>query len=415
MALAHAHAVQLRYGTSEPGDLLKNPLKYWLPVDTATSRSNQRGIPPSTWLLHEDHVLHLGGPLDNALLCRFPLRGDFEFGCESLDRESPECHGGIVYGGLQFEPQGRMQWIRVTDTGHTQSVDQDCRHAIRSDPSNFNRLGITSNLQTKNVTLNYQPVWSAPELGNSSPWVGIRGDGRQRSTFRTFELSGKPEVPAEIDLLESSELRGWSASYFAETVPRFKQFGSDDLRLDWFIKDGTLLAPTRSIIKQLPTRQQSFLRYQRPLLDGDSISYEYFYEPNKQNVFPTLGRIAFLIEPDGVQIRWITDGEFEWTGLPENNAISEPLSRRGPRKPPLKEGWNQLTVTIANEQANLTLNGQLIYQRQMDSNDEELGPQTFGLYREPERTAARVRNAKMRGSWSTTLPEDFLANPIVGR
>lgn len=147
------------------------------------------------------------------------------------------------------------------------------------------------------------------------------------------------------------------------------------------------------------------LRYQRPLLDGESISYEFRYEAGETEVHPALGRIAFLIEPGGVRLHWLTDGQLEWTGLSGDNAIVEPLNRRGPSPLPLKAGeWNRLTISLKNGRAMLALNNELIYQRRMESQ----GDCRFGLFRH-RGSAVQVRDVVMTGDWPETIPAEVLA------
>jgi hypothetical protein len=154
----------------------------------------------------------------------------------------------------------------------------------------------------------------------------------------------------------------------------------------------------------------SLLRYQRPLLDGESVSYEFKYSPDELLVHPALGRMAFLIESGGVKVRWLTDGANEWTGLPIDNALLEPLSRRGPRPLPLTEGdWNKVTLARADGKATLTLNDEVIYQRPIDFG----GDHKFGFYRGLGETTAKIRNVVMTGDWPEKLPADVLENPAV--
>ncbi len=53
---------------------------------------------------------------------------------------------------------------------------------------------------------------------------------------------------------------------------------------------------------------QSRLYYFRPLHDGDTISYEFLYEPGQVMVHPAIDRLAFLLEEGGVRIHWMTAG-----------------------------------------------------------------------------------------------------------
>jgi hypothetical protein len=178
--------------------------------------------------------------------------------------------------------------------------------------------------------------------------------------------------------------------------------------VDWSLAAGVITAA-----KQEPgngVNPQSCLNYQRPLLDGESISYEFEYSPDEFHVHPALGRMAFLLEPGGVQVHWMTSGGFEWTGLPSDNALLEPLSRRGPRPLPLKEGdWNVATLARVDGKVTLSLNEVVIYQRDVDFGSDH----SFGFYRERTKTAVKIRNVVMTGDWPETLPADVLENPTV--
>ena len=87
------------------------------------------------------------------------------------------------------------------------------------------------------------------------------------------------------------------------------------------------------------------LRYHRPMLEDGEITYEFYYEPGKAMVHPALDRLAFLLEPDGVKIHWMTDAQYDRSGLKPDNAAVEPDNRRGPASLPLKpKDWNRLNL-----------------------------------------------------------------------
>ena len=74
---------------------------------------------------------------------------------------------------------------------------------------------------------------------------------------------------------------------------------------DWQAKDGEILGRKleRAGDKPVPSK----LAYFRPLRPGETLRYEFFHEPGKTHVHPSLGRLAFLLEPDGVKLHWLTD------------------------------------------------------------------------------------------------------------
>ena len=87
-----------------------------------------------------------------------------------------------------------------------------------------------------------------------------------------------------------------------------------------------------------PTRPvPSKLAYFRPLRPGETLRYEFFYEPGKTHVHPSLGRLAFLLEPDGVKLHWLTDtAADDWTGLTADNVDRRP--GRPPRRQAAAQG-----------------------------------------------------------------------------
>ena len=156
---------------------------------------------------------------------------------------------------------------------------------------------------------------------------------------------------------------------------------------------------------------QSLLQYQRPLLEGETMTYEFRYQADEAIVHPAIGRLAFLFEPGGIRIRWITDGALEWTGLPEDNATLEPLNRRGPRPFPLKDNdWNKVSISLGEGKINVSLNDSVVYIRELDKGATSAGK--FGLYRDRAR-GVQVRNVVLTGDWPEEVPEEFLDNPTT--
>jgi hypothetical protein len=172
----------------------------------------------------------------------------------------------------------------------------------------------------------------------------------------------------------------------------------------WNVADGVIGSPAVEAATA-ETVMQSQLTYVRPLLNGETLSYEFFYEAGKSEVHPTLGRMAFLIEPGGVRMHWLTDVGNEWTGLAADNAIIEPLNRRGPRTLPLKDGdWNRLTLKMNEDKASLDLNGEQIYERTAG----DFSNHHFGLYHDRANSSVQVRNVLLSGEWPEKLtPEQM--------
>ena len=143
------------------------------------------------------------------------------------------------------------------------------------------------------------------------------------------------------------------------------------------------------------------------MLDGETYAYD-FYASSETHVHPSLGRLAFLLETNGVKLHWVTASEDEWTGLKPDNSIDEPLSRRGPRNIPLKpDQWNRVSMTIVDSKVSVKLNEIEIYHRPIGPGDDTRP----GLFHDPSTYQIRVRGATLRGDWPTTVHFDSINDP----
>src|SRR5262249_19372576 len=143
------------------------------------------------------------------------------------------------------------------------------------------------------------------------------------------------------------------------------------------------------------------LQYHRPLLEDGEMEYEFFYDPNKVTVHPTLDKLAFLLDKDAIKVHWLTDGPFERSGLTPDNTVVEQANRRGLASLPVKErNWNRLRLTLAGGKAILRLNDVEIYERTLEPTNQRV----FGLFHYADETEVRVRNVIYRGHWPRKLP-----------
>src|SRR5262249_27061990 len=176
--------------------------------------------------------------------------------------------------------------------------------------------------------------------------------------FRDCTITGAPEVLNEVKLTAGNSLGGWMPHMYGSTLPPrmmpkeatptaavdedgnqvFPDAVKKEPKFDWVAKDGEITGSKAD--RRTGKPQPSALAYFRPMRPGETLRYEFFHEPGKTHVHPGLGRLAFLLEPEGVKLHWLTDGGDDWTGLPPDNAVSDSGARG---KLSLKAGdWNTL-------------------------------------------------------------------------
>ncbi len=411
--IAHATAVQINLGRSPATVLFNNRLKHWVPVTGRTASQSRGGVPDAMWLTHEDHVLHLAGGSDDVLFCRYPLTGEFDFVCETQEGGEIGTDGGLVYGGLRFEALGSTNQLTIGDADGNHSVKLPCPFVQHESTATFNRVSIRTTGASVAMESNFHPLWFDDAAARTSPWIGLRSYGINRPVFRNLRIEGTPTIPRQIALIASDQLRGWESGFFAQSQLPFSSVRAPreqtaSVGVDWQVQSEMLLASSDAnpSMASLP----GLLRYQRPLLEDETISYEFEHRSGEVATHPAVGRLVFLLRADGVQVRWMTDGKWDWTGLASDHSMLEPLNRRGPKALPLKEnGWNRVAVSIAEGKVNVTLNDQMVYQRPLDFD----GATQFGLYREHRHEEFRAREIVMTGNWPEQLPQSFLDNPVA--
>lgn len=391
--------LQNRAPETPAADLFYSPPKMWLSANTRFGNAEATGADRAIWLTHEDHLKKLAGPGDDLLLFRYPVTGNFELKGElaNLDHGG----GGMTYGGLTFD--AKQDVFRLKEVGRSHSTTRIWPFVPSQSHRMFNRVNVRSDGTQAIFLSNLHPGWYGKMKDcESCPWLGLRAFGYGRAVFRNLELVGDPVIPREVRLSDSDDLRGWSGTY-QESLPAIIKpkmevaatETSDPQPTVWQIADGIITSqPASTDTDEMMT---SLLSYMRPLLEDETITYEYFYEPARTAVHPAIGRLAFLMEPKGIRVRWLTNSTREWTGLAANNALLEPLNRRGPSTLPLTPGWNTVQVARARSKVSVSLNGTEIYLRPID--EANSGSQYFGFHLDRNKLTARIRNVVLTGKW----------------
>ncbi|MEK6258637.1 MAG: DUF1583 domain-containing protein [Planctomycetota bacterium] len=405
--LRQAHATAMLTSRENAGELggeskLDPRLKYWVPVSGTRSGSNSPVMTGTSWLVYDDHLLHLSGAGHDAVMLRYPVEGDFGFQCETQIGGRVATDGQLIYGGLGFQVLGTE--FHVTDSDGVVLGQRPCPFVRPSSSSSFNRLSIASMAGSTTMLVNLHPMWTDKSGFQASPWLGLGSFDESRPLFRNMKLTGQPVIPRSVRLIDGQVLRGWHPQVFGD-----RSNAEAEGKSDWRLVDG-VLGTANNESKTATKSQEQVLFYQRPLLDGETVSYEFFYKPGECDVSPTLGRVAFLLQPEGVRIRWLTDGQWDWTGLAADNTVTEPLNRRGPRPLPLRaNAWNRATIARTKDTVTLSLDDVVVYQRPIDWS----GDHRFGLDRHDSTVEVKVRNVVLTGDWPRTLPQEFLDNPLA--
>lgn len=396
-------------------------LKHWIPVDLASGANYNTFGSSSWWLAGEDRIGHICSPWVDHLAFAYPLTGTFEISCEAFNDFWSE--GNIGFGGLIFEPWNQGSRNRATYPANAHEVIGGPNPVEKL--AQFNPLTIHREPKRLRVTGIGEQLFEDTDPSTTSPFFFLRTTWL--CAFRKIRITGQPVIPREVSLVAGQRMDGWMTSFYSESQPPELSIrqdpqgpprNKDPQAYDWAAVDGVLHA--RRVPEPNPRpkdfpQQESWAYYHRPLRNRERISYEFFYQPAKPaiEVHPTLDRLAFLFDPQGVKLHWLTadrtaNALAPW--LPIDNVAEEPLCRRGPSPLPLKlNDWNAVTIELHEGLVRILLNGQLIYERPQ----EAAWGTRFGFYHDRGKSSAQIRNVVLTGDWPEWSPQ--LAKNLLER
>lgn len=363
----------------------------WSPVSRTTAWSRGVGLPCAAWQVSPGRVDNLASHTEDYLFYHVPLRGNFEVECDVTSFGWRDMH--LMVAGTYVAPiydhvsYGLGTFGVARPPGVIKPRLSECDEWIRYRA--VVRDGACS------TYFNGRLVHTEPLAEEHDPWVAIRSHSYADGAARNVRITGSPIIPHQVRLSAIGNLVGWNA-YYDEPIEGDQAY--------WRQRSDRV--PGGEIIGQREPwlagqYVERVLHYGRPMLEDGTIEYDFYYRDGESHVHPALDRRAFILDPDGVRIHWMTDGIHERTELSPQNLADVPEDRRGPSPLPLREDdWNRLRLQLTGDVLELFLNGQLVY----DTLVEPTNQRTFGLFHWADQTEAHVRNIVWAGDWPKELP-----------
>ena len=366
---------------------------HWASVLKAETRG--LGLPGSQWRLTPGHAENVISHGDDFLYFASPLQGSYQIECDSTSFNWMETRPFAA--GLWVSPIHTMNQYEVAELGyHTKTLPIQPPLTKTYD---FIHLRMTVDQETVQAFANGRLIHRQPVDKRIDPWLGIRSGFLVNGEVSNVRVTGSPEIPASIDLMSGSSMVGWN-SYFQDTTDPFRWRRTGD-EITGIHEPGLRSPSTSACLEEA-------LFYHRPMLENGTIEYEFFYQPADssrtgpvQVAHVALDRLCLLMQPEGVAVHWMTDGRFDRTELAPENAVVVPAFQRSTGALPLQAGeWNQAALTVNGDALSLTLNGQLVFVRPIESTNQR----RFGFFFFTDQEQLRVRNIRWTGDWPKTLP-----------
>ena len=394
--------------TAAAGATVGSPLKHFTSVQTPYLDVPVALATEPLYAIRDGSLHMTGGSGQNTLMLKYPLEGDFAFRHRNIRRGWGETHqqfGGTVY---LVKPHNSTLTVRGLVSRTEVVLDQNATHMDKDNTQALIARGDQVVIEVNGEEL------VVDRRTASMPFVGLQFEFHVISEAVDVRLEGKPTIPRRVDLIDE-DLRGWNCpiiggSLMPMALPLKPEQDPDQVRAQrqmlrqsaeraaWFDRDGELHSGSGGVS---PAAGQRHIQYVRPLLDGETIRYEFYHQSGKQEAHPSVGRIAVLLRPDGVKLRWLPQRDsLESTDLDPLNEVA-PDEWLGDGKPALREDdWNVVAVTAEGDDMLVEINGRPVC-RFAASLDRR-----FGLLGEADRQV-RVRDIRLTGDWPATLPQDL--------
>jgi hypothetical protein len=387
-------------------------LKLWQPGGYYFNGGSQAGTWPAWWVEHDGVILSVSGPEVKTLQFACPLTGSFEVTARVAGDSGADA--AVQFGRVVFHSSTGLDRVAARSIGEQEMVPR------KIEPGSAGTATQIRVVATPEIVRYYRDdvlMFEDASPSPTTPWLVLVSRSPRSCAWTDLKITGAPQVPREVPLIGDDRMEGWMSPLYRERLPR--QFATKpldsgtvalerpkDANGDWSVVQGELIGKAMGTVASKIT-SQSWLAYHRGLQPGDVLSYEFYYEPGKTIVWPSLGRVAFLVEPVGVRLHWITDiPHMAVGGLTPDNAVVDPRAARTARAIALRpNAWNSMSVTVRDRVAELSLNGSDIYEHPLAPTDSRL----FGLFHYRSDSQARVRGLVLRGNWPTTLRAEDLS------
>ncbi|MCU0712328.1 MAG: DUF1583 domain-containing protein [Pirellula sp.] len=338
---------------------------------------------------------------------RYPLTGDF-----TISWDSSQLSSALEYGGLRWDTLNNS--LRDS-SGLVAPV------ATLASKANVQRFEIRVKGDQLGLFVNGLEVAKDRTWG-TSPWFALAAVSK-RSQWSRLQIEGDVRIPSEVSLISMESMDGWNASAFQESIARTRSTPERNAvmrqtrrsgyeqptveeNITWSVENGTLKAKPRPRIGLVP--QESWLRYRRPLVEQDTVRYQFFAKQDEIVAHPTLGNVAMVIRADGLSLHYldpINSARVVYSLDAESMVKVESDAFKSGTSPLKDNEWNDCVVTVREGKADLTLNGTLLYSLPLES-----GTGTpFGFFRYKHQKC-EIRNIVLSGAWPSSIKESDVAD-----
>ena len=217
--VSHLHRDLASYRVQQFGGTLtaeQSPgLALWHPGGYYFTSGSQAGTWPGWWVERDNMLVHLSGPEVSPLYFDCPLVGEFAV---SVDAYVGTAHEAAVqYGRIVCEPLGQADKARVLTIGERESIEAPILKCTRDGSIDWRSA---SHPRRSLISAMARPCLKMPSrVRRLRGWL-CSARCTRKTAWCNLQLTGNPQIPREVSLIQGDRMDGWMSPLYRENVPR---------------------------------------------------------------------------------------------------------------------------------------------------------------------------------------------------
>ena len=402
------------------GGTTASPLTHFTPVALPQRTNPDAPMLAPLFAVDKDGWLSgTGGYGMTLLLLKYPLVGSFTVSAQV--KEERWGVSDVSYGGVLYQPiaSQKRATVRAPIGGSAVKLPVP---SIEFGQVNEETLRISPD---ETVGLVNGEPYVSDLTAASFPWAGVSHRLVQTSRLREIKITGDVTIPREVNLIHTT-MRGWGTLTYGQglpdpLLPTGPKQNVEEIRqrlreaaeqvenalpeAKWSVRDGEL--HYTSATSSNAYDPSSHLQYLRPLLEGESVQFSFWWERGETEFRPTVGRVRLELYRLGTRPVWIqSPSDLTNNGYIGTTQPNKLAGRMAPDVVPDDHTWNTVTLRRRGDLVVVLLNDTRL--TEVPANDNT----RFGIDR-PAKKDTWIRSITLTGDWPEKLPDDLMQQTSV--
>lgn len=338
----------------------------------------------------------------NLLMLKYPVTGSFAMSASIKDGSWGEAN--VSYGGILYQPAGWNKQAIVNVLRGSNEVKVPVENIV-SGQVNVEGLEVTP----EKITGLCNDVAYIEDLSTTSfPWPAVSQYAYRTTQWKDFRIEGSPVIPRQVSLLDAT-LRGWGTPSYSRLPPhKIPDPAKVDEEEDVTSSAYDYQLENEILSYDAPDPSDSYdsghhLQYLRPLLDGETITWKFYWEEGETETHPSIGRVIFRLSKQGVLPTYTpATQDLSSQGFVSHDKLDPLPDPIATDNVPVNKEWNSVTLVRQGDAVQFKLNGKLVSKVSVTNQTARPG------FHRASQMNSKIKEMILTGDWPETLPENLM-------